>query len=69
MTWTWRFEDAEGNPINVDAVRRPEFPSQSDAESWVGECWRDLLESGVEQVTLLEDEREAYGPMSLRPPE
>ena len=41
------------------------FPSQSDAESWIGEVWRDLLEDGVEQVTLFEGDREVYGPMSL----
>ena len=29
------------------------FPSQSDAESWIGEVWRDLLEDGVDQVTPL----------------
>ncbi len=43
------------------------FPSQSDAESWLGERWRALLESGVDQVTLLEDTRVTYGPMSLHP--
>src|ERR687889_399932 len=41
------------------------FPSQSDAESWIGEVWRDLLEDGVEPVTLFEGDREVYGPMSL----
>ena len=41
------------------------FPSQSDAESWIGEAWRDLLEEGVDQVTLFEADREVYGPMSL----
>ena len=45
------------------------FPSQSDAESWVGEVWRDLLEDGVDAVTLFEGDREVYGPMSLRPAE
>jgi hypothetical protein len=41
------------------------FPSQSDAESWLGEVWRELLEDGVDQVTLFEAGREVYGPMSL----
>jgi hypothetical protein len=41
------------------------FPSQSDAESWIGEMWRDLLDDGVDQVTLFEGDREVYGPMSL----
>ncbi len=43
------------------------FPSQSDAESWIGETWADLLAQGVEQVHLLEGDRVVYGPMGLRP--
>jgi hypothetical protein len=46
----------------------PRFTSQGDAESWVGECWRELLEDGVDSVVLLEGDREVYGPMSLAPP-
>jgi hypothetical protein len=64
--WRWRLEDATGTevrPVGLGAA--PDFPSQSDAESWVGEVWRDLLEVGVDQVTLLEGDREVYGPMSL----
>ena len=43
------------------------FGSQSDAETWLGESWRGLLEAGVDQVTLLEEGRAEYGPMSLHP--
>jgi hypothetical protein len=43
------------------------FPTQSDAESWLGEEWRSLLAGGVARVTLLEDDRVVYGPMSLDP--
>ena len=43
------------------------FASQSDAETWLGESWRGLLEAGVDQVTLLEEGRTEYGPMSLHP--
>jgi hypothetical protein len=45
------------------------FPSQSDAESWLGEVWQELLHAGVEQVTLRDGDRKVYGPMSLRPVE
>jgi hypothetical protein len=69
MAWTWRYEDAAGNPVESEELTRPEFPSQSDAESWVGETWRELLEAGVEQVRLYDADREVYGPMSLRPAE
>ena len=62
--WHWRMEDAAGAEA-PDADPSPHFPSQSDAESWVGEVWRDLLEDGVDAVTLLEGDRVVYGPMSL----
>ena len=55
-------------PQQLASAPAPEiFPSQSDAESWLGEVWPELLHAGVEQVTLREDDRKVYGPMSLRP--
>jgi hypothetical protein len=67
--WWWRREDATGAPVarDDDAADQPRFTSQSDAETWIGEVWRDLVEEGVEQVVLLDGDREVYGPMSLRP--
>ena len=62
--WTWRCLDASGAEVTSAASQT--FPSQADAETWLGESWRDLLDEGVEQVTLLEGQREVYGPMSLR---
>ncbi len=67
MVWSWRYEDAGGavvSPAESAPAQEP-FPSQADAESWVGEFWRELLEAGVAQVTLLEGDREVYGPMGL----
>ncbi|MFC5999872.1 hypothetical protein ACFP6A_14220 [Quadrisphaera sp. GCM10027208] len=64
------FEDAAGDPVPVDVGQPSDgFPTQADAETWIGETWRDLLDAGVEQVRLLEDAHEVYGPMSLRPAE
>ena len=68
MSWTWRIEDASGNSVSLD-YEVPGFSSQSDAESWLGEVWRALADAGAVQVTLLEDGREVYGPMSLLAPE
>ncbi|WP_225914503.1 hypothetical protein [Nocardioides jiangsuensis] len=62
--WWWRLEDASGNEVRASDAAQ-EFPSQSDAESWVGEAWRELLDDGVDAVTLFEGDREVYGPMSL----
>jgi hypothetical protein len=68
-TWHWRFEDRSGSQVGLvdgsTAAGVSGFPSQSDAESWIGEVWRELLEEGVDQVTLFEGDREVYGPMSL----
>jgi hypothetical protein len=66
VAWLWRYEDASGGHVDVNGVASESFPTQADAETWIGETWRDLLEAGVEQVTLFEDGREIYGPMSLR---
>jgi hypothetical protein len=67
MVWTWRYEDGNGNPVDRPAALREEFPTQADAESWLGETWRDLLASGVDQVTLLDGDRVVYAAMSLHP--
>ena len=64
--WTWAYFDAAGDPVTVDSLPSTPFPTQSDAESWLGETWRDLLASGVESVTLREGDTVVYGPMSLR---
>ena len=66
MAWSWRYEAADGSEVKpADAPSGESFPTQSDAESWIGETWRDLLDAGVEQVTLFEGSRKVYGPMSL----
>ena len=72
MAWLWRYERTES--AGTDAAQEGTsdepltFSSQADAESWIGEEWQTLLAAGVDAVTLLEDEREVYGPMSLQPP-
>jgi hypothetical protein len=67
VAWTWRYEDDSGTEVTPAAAPAGEaFPTQSDAETWLGENWRELLSSGVEQVSLLDSGRVVYGPMSLR---
>ena len=68
-SWTWRFESADGSSLAEPDQARGGFPSQADAETWIGESWQELLSAGVEQVVLLNGGRQVYGPMSLRPVE
>ena len=67
MPWTWRYEKTDGAVVSSGDLPEAIFASQGDAESWLGENWRGLLEAGVDQVTLPEDDRKEYGPMSLHP--
>ncbi len=69
MTWTWRYEGRNGVAAPEAAGGAEDFPTQSDAESWLGENWRELRTAGVDQVTLFENGAKVYGPMSLHEPE
>jgi hypothetical protein len=64
MAWTWRFEDAESRP--VEGGPSEAFSSQSDAESWLGQTWRELVATGAVTAVLAEDDRVEYS-MSLLP--
>lgn len=66
MVWTWRFETVDGTPMTPEDDGGT-FASRGDAESWVGEVYADLVDQGIDQVTLFEDGREVFGPMSLHP--
>jgi hypothetical protein len=66
MTWTWTFTGTEGEVV-VPAEAAEGFLTQAEAEDWIGVTWRELRESGVSSVTLYEDDRLVYGPMSLDP--
>ncbi|WBB95157.1 MULTISPECIES: hypothetical protein [unclassified Solwaraspora] len=63
MPWSWRYVDAEGQPTQGPAET---FGTQADAESWIGQAWRELAAAGVASVELLEDDRTEYR-MSLLP--
>lgn len=66
MAWTWRLEDAAGRELTAPpGPSAPSHSNQSDAESWLGEQWRELAAAGVAQVTLLDSGSVVYGPMPL----
>jgi hypothetical protein len=49
-------------------VEVPGTDNQGDAESWLGENWRELLDKGIATVTLFDGDDEVYGPMGLAAP-
>ena len=61
MAWHW----VADQPPTEDVGLEKTFPTQGEAESWIGEFYPDLLEVGVGAVTLYEEDRLVYGPMRL----
>jgi hypothetical protein len=64
--WSWLFLDAHGSSMEGEGLPTTRFPTQSDAENYLGESWQELLAAGVEAVILRQHEAVVYGPMSLR---
>lgn len=61
-SWHWVPDRRPGG----DAPSTEEhFPTQGEAESWLGEVYPSLLAAGVRAVSLYEVDRLVYGPMSL----
>ena len=52
--FTWRYLGPDGD----ERGRSTEFPDRQSAEAWMGEAWSGLLSEGVEEVVLLDLERE-----------
>lgn len=44
----WTLLDGSGDELG----RSPGFTDAEAAEDWIGSCWPDLLENGVEEVVL-----------------
>jgi hypothetical protein len=58
MVFHWRFTPPGAAPD--DPPSPSSFSSQSDAESWLGENWRELAATGVESVTLVDGQSVLY---------
>lgn len=60
MVWSWKYD------LEHESTTTGGFPSQAEAEAWVGESWQELYAGGARAVTLLDAGREVYT-MSLEP--
>lgn len=49
----WALLDGAGEELG----RSPSFADAEDAEDWIGSCWQDLLDNGVEEVVLYDQAR------------
>lgn len=60
MAWTWRYEAGGSEVDPPEAPAQEPQPSQADAETWMGENWRELLAAGVTHVVLHDGETDHY---------
>lgn len=73
MDWRWRFLDSDGRGLSPIGMRvgteaeplRDGFATQADADTWIGEVWRELVEQDVASVELWCGDSLVYGPMEL----
>ncbi len=69
MTFHWLYLDNDGQPAASipEAATTSPFPTQADAEGFIGDMWKDLLDGGVSAVELYDGDHKIYGPMDLSP--
>jgi hypothetical protein len=65
VEYRWRYTDGTGADVPGPELG---FAEQGEAEDWLSANWADLLDGGIDEVTLLRIDELVYGPMSLRPP-
>jgi hypothetical protein len=65
VDYRWRYADGVGADVPGPDLT---FRTQTDAEDWLSANWPDLLDGGIDEVTLAHGDEVVYGPMSLRPP-
>lgn len=63
--WTWTYADGDGAVAQGASTVHVAFPTQSEAESWLGETWQQLSDEGIASVSLFDNGELVYGPMSL----
>lgn len=66
MAYRWRYSTSGGAQAPGPDLG---FDDQTEAEDWLGVNWAELLEGGVDEVTLLDGDDPVYGPMSLHSPD
>ncbi len=57
MTWSWRYEAEDSKPVSAP---NEAFSSQADAESYLGQTWKERVADGATTAILLEDDRVEY---------
>lgn len=66
MELHWLYSDKAGVACEGPEVA---FADRESAEQWLSDHFAELVEDGIDEVTLMEGAEPVYGPMSLHPPD
>ena len=69
MTWTWQLEKEDGTVIAARELSKETWSQPGRRRELARRALAQPAAAGVDQVTLVEDGRVEYGPMSLHPAE
>ncbi len=67
MGFHWQSHPELEPELRIELGLTGRFADQATAEAWLAENYPTLTASGVLTVSLYEQERLVYGPMSLEP--
>ena len=67
MPFTWRYEGTDNAGRDAPTGAPTSWSSRSDAESWAGEAWPELVAAGVGALQLVEDGTPVGPRVPLRP--
>lgn len=66
MAYQWSIDMQPGPDADeASALADQRFGTQAEAEQWLTASYGELADLGVQQVSLFEEDRLVYGPMSL----
>ncbi len=64
MDFHWHANGVEGDLLEETGLDQ-RFATQADAEAWLTSSFADLLDEGIDAVTLMQGDHIVYGPMGL----
>ena len=65
MGYYWAATPQPDEELAAELGLTTEFDEQADAEAWLTAGYADLADAGIHEVSLYEEDRLVYGPMSL----
>jgi len=60
MAFVWRVDPPVDEATRDDLGLDEAFPTRDDAQAWLSTVWPELVDAGVEQVTMVDGDTPVY---------